>query len=67
MDNRNAGSMTDNEKYQISFDACRTQTDSDESYIQTVTGKIRPDQLGYCQCHEHLSLRMVSLQGWYLL
>jgi predicted metal-dependent phosphotriesterase family hydrolase len=54
MDNRNAGSMTDNEKYQISFDACRTQTDSDESYIQTVTGKIRPDQLGYCQCHEHL-------------
>jgi phosphotriesterase-related protein len=25
-----------------------------EYHIQTVTGRIRPDQLGYCQSHEHL-------------
>lgn len=32
----------------------RMQTHPDEYIIQTVTGRISPDRLGYCQSHEHL-------------
>lgn len=48
MDGRNDGIMTGNANEN------RIQANPDAYHIQTVTGKIRPEELGYCQSHEHL-------------